>query len=79
MADAKTSGGKRDKFVKLAESRTANAIRAIRVIGNLSNRAHYEFTDADVRKIVAALNTEVDTLKRRFTEPSGRSSVNFKL
>lgn len=79
MTSTKPSGGKREKFVKLAENRTANAIRAVRVIGNLSNRAHYEFTDADVRKIVAALNGEIETLKRRFAEPTGRSSVNFKL
>lgn len=79
MAEVNSSGGKREKFVKLAENRTANAIRAIRVIGNLSNRTHYEFTDADVRKIVAVLNAEVDALKRRFTDPAGRSSVNFKL
>lgn len=79
MTSTKGTGEKRDKFVKLAENRTANAIRSIRVIGNLSNRSHYDFTDADVRKIVAALTGEIDTLKRRFTEPTGRSPVNFKL
>lgn len=79
MAGALESTGKRDKFVKLAESRTANAIRSIRVIGNLSNRSHYEFTDADIRKIVAALSGEVEALKRRFSEPAGRSNVSFRL
>ena len=71
--------GKRDRFVRLAESRTANAMRSIRVIGNLSNRSHYEFTDTDVRKIVAALAGEVEALKRRFGEPAGRSNVRFRL
>jgi hypothetical protein len=47
---------KRDRFVKLAESRTAGAIKAIRVIGKLGNRSHYEYSEADVRKIAAALN-----------------------
>jgi hypothetical protein len=79
MADKQESGEKREKFVKLAENRTANAIRAIRVIGNLSNRSHYEFTDADIRKIAAALTSEVDSVRRRFTEPSGRSAISFKL
>lgn len=79
MAGTRGSGDKREKFVRLAESRTANAMRAIRVIGNLSNRSHYDFSDADIRKIVAALSGEVDSLKRRFAEPAGRSHVSFRL
>ncbi|EZP68021.1 hypothetical protein BV97_05662 [Novosphingobium resinovorum] len=70
---------KREKFVTLAENRTANAIRAIRVIGNLSNRSHYEFTDGDIRKIASALSSEVDALKRRFVERTGKAAVEFKL
>lgn len=70
---------KREKFVTLAESRTANAIRAIRVIGNLSNRSHYDFTEADIRKIASALSNEVDALKRRFAERTGKAAVEFKL
>lgn len=70
---------KRDKFVTLAEKRTANAIRAIRVIGNLSNSSHYEFADSDVRKIAAALSGEVDALKRRFNDRVGKPSIDFKL
>lgn len=79
MAEPLGSSDKKQKFVKLAENRTANAMRAIRVIGNLSNRSHYEFSDADVRKIVTALSGEVEALKRRFAEPAGRSNVTFKL
>lgn len=79
MAKAPESADKREKFVRLAESRTANAMRSIRVIGNLSNRSHYDFTDADIRKILTALSGEVEALKRRFSEPAGRSSVSFRL
>jgi hypothetical protein len=71
--------GKRLKFVELAERRTANAMRAIRVIGNLSNRSHYDYADEDVRKIVAALSGEVDSLKRRFGEPAKKRAIEFKL
>jgi hypothetical protein len=71
--------GKRDKFVQLAESRTVNAIRAIRVIGKLGNKSHYDYDDADVKKIVAALSKEVDALKARMTETTGRVAVEFKL
>jgi hypothetical protein len=70
---------KRGKFVQLAESRTANAIRAIRVIGKLGNKSHYDYSEADVKKIVGALSREVDALKARMGHKSGRDEVEFKL
>ena len=73
------SSEKREKFVQLAESRTVNAIRAIRVIGKLGNKSHYQYDDADVKKITAALIKEVDALKARMTEQGGRVAVEFKL
>ena len=75
-------GGARDKrakFVTLAESRTAAAIKAIRVIAKLGNQSHYEYTEADVRKIAAALNKEVDAMKTRMMSRGGKETVEFKL
>ncbi|TYL76752.1 hypothetical protein [Bradyrhizobium cytisi] len=71
--------GKREKFVELAESRTVNAIKAIRIIGKLGNKNAYQFDDSDVQKIVRALNREVEALKMRMTSSGGRESVDFKL
>ena len=70
---------KRDKFVDLAESRTKNAIKAIRVISKLGNKNAYEFTEADVKKIVTALNREVEALKARMLSTGGKEAVEFKL
>ena len=70
---------KREKFVQLAESRTSNAIRAIRVIGKLGNKSHYQYDDADVKKIVNALGKEIEALKARMSEQSGKAVVEFKL
>lgn len=70
---------KREKFVKLAESRTINAIKAIRVIGKLGNRNAYEFDDADVRKIVKALNDEIEALRNRMKTTKSSDGVDFKL
>jgi len=70
---------KRSKFVELAESRTVNAIRAIRVIGKLGNRAHYEYTEADVKKILHALSKEVDALKSRLSDRGAKNDVEFRL
>lgn len=70
---------KREKFVELAQNRTVNAIKAIRVIGKLGNKNAYEFDDSDVNKIVKALNREIDSLKTRMTSTGGKESVDFKL
>lgn len=39
----------RENFVRLAESRVANAMKSIRVIGKLGNKSAYEFSEADVK------------------------------
>ena len=70
---------KRENFVRLAESRTANAIKAIRVIGKLGNKSAYDFSEADVRKIATALSREIDALKARMSSTGGKETVEFKL
>lgn len=57
---------KRAKFVGLANKRVNRAIKDLRLIGNLSNRSAYTYTDDDVRKIVRALQRELDSVKARF-------------
>lgn len=70
---------KRKKFVELAERRTVNAIKAIRVIGKLGNHSHYEFDEADVRKITQALTKELDALRSRMLTKGARNTIDFKL
>lgn len=77
---AKAGGSeKREKFVQLAQSRTVNAIKAIRVIGKLGNKSHYEYGEADVKKIIGALTKEIDALKSRMTEQGSKVTVEFTL
>jgi ribosomal protein L7/L12 len=71
--------GKREKFVKLAENRTVNAIKAIRIIGKLGNKNAYQFDETDVQKIVRALNKEIEALKARMSSTGAKESVDFKL
>lgn len=70
---------KRDKFVKLAEKRTVNAIKSIRIIGKLGNRNAYDYNEADVRKIVKALSDEIDSLKSRMQATKSANGIDFKL
>ena len=71
--------GKREKFRKLAEGRTNNALVAISRIGNLSNRQLYVFEDAEVKKIIKALREAVSEVENRFASPKGKSESRFKL
>ena len=70
---------KRSKFVELAESRTRNAIKAIRVIGKLGNKSAYDYSDVDVQKIARAINREVDALRSRMLSTGGKEEVEFRL
>jgi hypothetical protein len=70
---------KRAKFVQLANQRVTKALEQIRLVGNLSNRAAYDFTDDDTKKIVKALQKAVDTAKARFSETGASSDSSFSL
>jgi hypothetical protein len=70
---------KRKKFVELAERRTRNAIKAIRVVSKLGNKSAYQYDDADVKKIVSALNREIEALKSRMSASGGKELIDFKL
>ncbi len=69
---------KQQKFKELAEKRVNNAIKQLELIGNLSNKNSYEYTEEEVKKIVNTLKAEVRSIENRFNESmSGRKK--FKL
>lgn len=70
---------KRAKFVELATARVNRAIKELRLIGNLSNRTSYEYTEEDTKKIIKALQRELDSLKGRFGEPGASNDSTFTL
>jgi ribosomal protein L7/L12 len=82
-ADARSKNAakasKRDKFVELAQARTKNAIRSIRIIAKLGNKNAYEYSEADVKKIANALNREVEAMKNRMSQTGGKDTVDFSL
>ena len=58
---------KRDKFVWLAEARTNKIIDMVRLLGNCSNKANYDYTEADVQKIFTAIEKELKNTKLKFS------------
>jgi hypothetical protein len=75
----KPIGPKREKFVELAEKRTKNAIKAIRVIGKLGNKNAYEYTEADVIKIAKVLAREIEQMKARMSSSRVKETIDFTL
>lgn len=69
---------KKDKFVRVAESRTNKIIAMVRLLGNCSNRSTYEYDEKDVSKIFTALDREIKAAKSKFLE-NNSSSTRFKL
>ena len=70
---------KREKFVELAEARVNRAIKDLQLIGNLSNRSAYEFTDGDIKKMFAAIQKAVETAKGRFSRDGDTGGGEFRL
>ena len=70
---------KRAKFIQLANNRVNRAINDLRLIGNLSNRAAYEYSDDDAKKIIRALQRELDVLRSRFNDNGAGTDASFSL
>ena len=70
----------RDKFVKLAEARVNKAMKDLQLIGNLSNRSNYDYTDAYVEMIFKALSQEIVACRKRFEMSKPKNgAAGFKL
>lgn len=65
-----------DRFKRLATQRTNAIIDKLRILGNLSNKSNYEYSEEDIRKILAAIETQLKITKARFT---GNKKSEFKL
>ena len=73
----KNNSEKATKFERLAEKRVSDAIKKLRLIGNLSNKHNYAYTDEHVQQIIKALDAEMQLLKSRFREETDTKSFGF--
>ena len=69
----------RDKFVELAEKRMRRTLKDIRLVGNLSNRSNYKYTNEDIKKIYKALRIAIDEMKSRFERKGDDEEIDFRL
>ncbi|MGL9744753.1 hypothetical protein [Enterococcus sp. DIV1368e] len=69
---------KKDKFVRLGESRVNDAIKKIRLIGNLSNKNNYEYTSEQVNEIITVLKSEIEDVQKKFTAQQNKRDDKFQ-
>ena len=70
---------KREKFIRLAEARTNKIIDMLQLLGNCSNLSTYDYTQQDVDKIFAAIESEVRETKKKFNKTESKKRSRFTL
>ncbi|MBI4225586.1 hypothetical protein HY612_00570 [Candidatus Roizmanbacteria bacterium] len=67
---------RQEKFKRLASQRTNATLDKLRLIGNLSNKSNYDYSDADIKKIFNAIDTQLKGVKSKFLS---KNRQEFKL
>ncbi len=57
---------KRATFKRLAVKRANKIVKSLNLLGNLSNKHNYSYTESDVKSIYDAIEEEVRLSKSRF-------------
>ena len=57
-----TSRDKAAKFIELANKRVNKALKDLKLVGNLTNKKNYDYTEEQAKKIIKALQKEVDNV-----------------
>lgn len=70
---------KREKFVRLAETRTNKIIDMLQLLGNCSNSSAYDYLQEDVDKIFSAIESEVKEARKKFNKIESKKSTRFTL
>lgn len=55
-----------DRFKRIAIRRTNNILNQIRLLGNLSNKSTYDYSDEEVNKIFSAIEAQLRIAKAKF-------------
>lgn len=62
------SNDRQDNFKRIAEARTNKIINTISLLGNLSNKSYYEYTQKQIELIFDSIQQELDTQREKFIE-----------
>lgn len=74
MEDKKSSN-----FIRLAENRTNKILDMLNLLGNLSNKSNYTYTDEQVKLIFETIEKEVASTKEKFLKKEVTKKKKFRL
>lgn len=74
MNEIKTK--KRERFKRLAVSRTNEVLKRLKVLSNCANRSAYEYTEEEISKIFSTIEKSLKESKSKFYFSK---SARFKL
>lgn len=77
IINTKISQNKRERFKRLASTRTNEVLRRIKILSNCANRSAYDYSEEEISKIFSAIDKSVKESKSKFYFPNQKT--NFKL
>lgn len=67
---------RKDKFKRLASYRTNAILEKLRLLGNLSNKSNYEYSNEEINRIFHAIDYQLRNVRGRFIN---KEKQEFKL
>ena len=64
------------RFRRIATVRTNAVLDRLRILGNLSNRQMYRYSEEDINKIFSAINKQIKEVRAKF---NSQKQEKFKL
>jgi len=65
------------RFKRIATYRTNEVLEKLRLLGNLSNKTNYDYTEEEINKIFFAVESQLKIVKAKFS--SSKKRKEFQL
>jgi len=65
-----------ERFRRIATVRTNAVLDRLRILGNLSNRQMYGYSEEDIKRIFSAINRQIREVRAKF---NSKNQKKFKL
>ena len=75
MKSTKANETPEERFRRIATLRTNAILEKLRILGNLSNRQMYSYSEEDLNKIFSTINEQVREIRAKF---GGGKAKRFK-
>ena len=69
---------KMQNFERLAEKRMNDAIKKLRLLGNLANKSNYSYNEEHILQMLRILKKEIRELEAKFSQKSINTEKYFK-